>query len=394
MGSIYRQKGRAKWLIKYYRDGRPVIESTGTDDHDEAKSILKRREGAVADGVPLTTKIGQARFKDAADDLINDYTINHRRSLDEVTRRVNKHLIPYFGNRKLATISADVVRAFVMKRKADVFIVRKAVTRTTSTGEVIEVTPAVTKHPSNAEINRELTCIKRIFSLAIQCGKMAYKPHIGMLKENNVRTGFFELPQFKAVRSHLPAELRPVLTCAYITGWRIASEILPLEWSQVNFDERLTPGQQVPGTLRLNVGTTKNGEGRVFPFTPALRAVFLAQRVEHQKLKKAGHIAPWVFFRMIAEGRGGKKRPLPILRFDKAWKAACVAAGAPGRIPHDCRRTAVRNLVRAGIPERVAMQLTGHKTRSVFERYNIVSDGDLASAATLLGAQSSQQLRA
>lgn len=101
---------------------------------------------------------------------------------------------------------------------------------------------------------------------------------------------------------------------------------------------------------------------------------------------KAGHIFPFVFFRMIAEGRGGPKKPRSINAFGKAWKSACRAAGCPGRIPHELRRTAVRNLVRAGIPERVAMTMTGHETRGVFERYNIVSDGDLWEAARKLDA--------
>ena len=100
----------------------------------------------------------------------------------------------------------------------------------------------------------------------------------------------------------------------------------------------------------------------------------------HDRLASAGHLTPYVFVREI---RGV---PKPIKRFSKARATACRAAGVPGRIPHDLRRTAVRNLVRAEIPERVAMTLTGHKTRSVFERYNIVSDGDLRDAARRLDA--------
>jgi integrase len=151
--------------------------------------------------------------------------------------------------------------------------------------------------------------------------------------------------------------------------------VLPLEWRSVDLQS---------GEVRLDAGTTKNGEGRVFPLTDDLRRLLDVQHAEHVRLKMAGQIEPWVFFRMVAETRGGPKQPKPILAFSKSWKAACLAAGCPGRIPHDLRRTAVRNMVRRGVPERVAMQLTGHKTRSVFERYNIVSDGDLRTAATQL----------
>ena len=125
--------------------------------------------------------------------------------------------------------------------------------------------------------------------------------------------------------------------------------------------------------------TTKNDEGRTFPFTDALERLLEAQRAEHERLKAEGVICPWVFHRSNRKVKGKR-----ITTFIKAFRAACTKAGCPGRIPHDLRRTAVRNLVRAGVPERVAMQMTGHKTRSVFERYNIVSECDLVEAAKKL----------
>lgn len=113
------------------------------------------------------------------------------------------------------------------------------------------------------------------------------------------------------------------------------------------------------GEVRLDPGTTKNGEGRTFPMTDDLRALLQSQLKAHRTLKKAGHICPYVFFREVAESRGGEKKPRRIVRFEKEWKKACIAAGLPGRIPHDLRRTAVRNFTRAGIPETIAMKLSG-----------------------------------
>ena len=214
-----------------------------------------------------------------------------------------------------------------------------------------------------------------MFTFAVQARKLLYMPHIPLLEERNTRDGFFEQHQLASVLAHLPAPLRPVIVFAFITGWRIRSEVLSLEWRQVAF---------AAGEVRLDPETTKNRDGRVFPFTAELRAVLEAQHAAAEQAKKDGHLTPWVFFRMVATGRGGEKSPKPIRAFTKVWKRACIAAGCPGRIPHDFRRTAVRNMVRRGIPERVAMQLTGHKTRSVFDRYHIVAASDLTEAAARL----------
>ena len=137
------------------------------------------------------------------------------------------------------------------------------------------------------------------------------------------------------------------------------------------------------GTVRLDSGTTKNREGRTVILTLDLRAVLLEQWKQACVIVKKRN--PEATARDIATAvpvfhRTGK----PIKDFRGAWATACKNAGQTGRIPHDFRRTAVRNMVRAGIPERVAMMISGHKTRSVFERYNIVSEADLRAAAERL----------
>lgn len=127
--------------------------------------------------------------------------------------------------------------------------------------------------------------------------------------------------------------------------------------------------------VRLEPGTPKNREGRTVLMTAELRALLQDQRAMTMAVERqAGQIIPWTFHR---EGE-------PIKDFRTAWQGACRPAGQPGRRFHDLHRTAVRNMVRASIPERVAIQMSGHKTRVIFDRYNIVSEGDLWEAARRL----------
>jgi integrase len=284
----------------------------------------------------------------------------------------------------MISITTADLRAFVAKRQKDGVVVRRRRAGKVPPGEdaIVEVWLPV----SAAELNRELTTLKRMFSLAVQAAKLHYKPHFPMLRENNVRKGFFERDQYLAVLKHLPEAMRPIVTFAYVTGWRINSEVLPLQWRQVDL---------AAGEVRLDPGTTKNGEGRVFYLTPELQALLQAQRDRADEIQRdLSMIVQHVFFHQPAmkDGSLGMRAGKGISGhgFYQAWRRARSKAGCPGSIPHDFRRTAIRNMVRAGIPERVAMALSGHKTRSVFDRYNIVSDGDLRAATARLSAVSSQ----
>jgi integrase len=184
---------------------------------------------------------------------------------------------------------------------------------------------------SNAELNRELTILKRIVSLALQAGKLLHEPHIPLLRENNTHTGVFEPEQFTSVQAHLPAALQPIVEFAYITGWRIASEVLPLEWRNVDF---------AAGEVRLDAGTTKNGEGRVFPVTDDLRAL-VGSSVRGASTAEAG--------------QARSSRPC-----SSAWWRTRAAAR---RIQNPSSRSRRRGLPRVGRPAALAASLTTYGAR-------------------------------
>jgi len=215
---------------------------------------------------------------------------------------------------------------------------------------------------ANSTINRELSALKRMLNLGARQTppKVDRVPYIPMLKEHNIRKGFFEHDDFLVLREALPSYLKGFVTFAYKIGWML-SEITGLTWNQVD---------RTLGIVRLEVGETKNDEARTVYLDDELKETF--NRLWEAR-KTNVKLSPWVFLNQSGTDR--------IKRFDKAWKKACKDSGIGIRLFHDFRRTAVRNMVRSGIPERVAMMISGHKTRSVFDRYNIVNDQDLKLAA-------------
>lgn len=330
-GSVYK-RGQT-WWIAYYANSEQVCESAKTKDKARARQLLHTRMGQLAEGRYLGPAVDKVTFEDLAEMLLVDYRANGKRSLNMAELRVRKHLAPFFSGRTAHGIATADVQAYIASRQ-------KA-------------------EASNAEINRELAALRRAYNLALRAEKIYRKPHIPTLKESAPRQVFFEAHEYYALLAKLPEELRSPVQFAYVTGWRLKSEVLPLTWKQVDLEA---------GTVRLFAGTTKNGEGRIIWLTDELRAL-LTQQWETRPAS-----CPWIFH------RNGRR----IKDIRGSWDIACREAGLHGKVPHDLRRSAVRNLVRAGVPEGIAMQVTGHADRSVFERYNVVSPGDLQHAAAVM----------
>ena len=326
MGCIYK-RGAVYW-IKYYENGKPHLESTHSKEEAKAERLLKRREGEIAKGELPGIYFDRIRFDEIADDLLTDYRVNKKKSLPKVEIYV-RHLKEFFGGARVTEITTARINKFIEKKIGEEY--------------------------KNATINRELSTLSFMFTLAKKSRKISEVPYVPKLVEDNIRTGFFEHDQFISLRIALPDYLRPVVTFAYYTGWR-RSEILNLTWDKVNIKEAI---------IRLNPGESKNKKGREIYLTGELLS---EMRSLHSK-RTLG--CSYVF-----NHNGGH-----IKGFYKIWNPICKKLGLAGKLLHDFRRTAVRNLIRSGVNETVAMRITGHRTRNVFDRYNIVSSQDLKEAA-------------
>ncbi len=347
-GSLYQQRRRDRtnaptWWTKLYVNGRPVRESTGTTDRESAEGVLRDRLARVSHGLPVV-RLQDVRFNELAEDLRAHYDTTGSRDPKEADKRLTP-LRRFFAGWRAAQIDGAAFDRYVAKRQA--------------------------MGTANGTINRERSVLLKMLRLALERGKLARLPVIRGLKEAAPRSGFFEAEQYAAVRRHLSVDLQTACDVAYTFGWRMQSEVLTLERRHVDL---------AGGRLALHAGETKNGQGREVFLTPPLKAVLAAQLERVDALQRElVRVIPFVFPHLGGRHRGERRRD-----FRKAWLSACQRAGVAGRLRHDLRRTEVRNLVRAGVPERVSMELTGHKTRSVFDRYDIVSEADKRAASERL----------
>jgi integrase len=337
-GSIYLQKGSAIYWVKYYWNGKAFRESTRTTNRQDASRYLRKRLGEIATGNFYGPVADRVTMAELADDFLRDYRINERKSLDDAEARWELHLQPFFGHMRASEVSSDLVARYVdgrLKEKA-----------------------------RNATVNRELAALKRMFRLGLYSTppKVNRLPKIPRLAENNIRKGFLEDGQFEKLVSHCPdLWFRAIVEVGRTYGWRIG-ELIQLRVRQVDLLAKV---------IRLEPGTTKNRDGREVSMTQNVFAL-LSQCVSGKE--------PDDFVFTRDDGQHVKD-------FRETWRNACVAAGVPKLLFHDLRRTAARNLRRAGVAEGVIMKIGGWRTRSVFERYAIVSQTDISEAMRKLEVQ-------
>lgn len=344
LGSVYRRTKKSPdrtvktlptWWIKYRKNGLVFRESSGSEKYADAVRLLKRRQGEIVTGKFGGLGPERVRMAELFADVVEDYRDNKKGSLENVEGRLKNHLIPAFGQIRAADFSTAQVKRYIENRRNE--------------------------DAANASINRELAIIRRAFHLAARCDppKVARLPYIQLLKEDNARRGFLEHDRYVSLRNELPWYLRPLFVTAYHVGAR-RGELSVIQWPQVDFPA---------GQIRLHTGETKNDQPRTLPIYGEMQEwLLLAKEIRDQKFPAC----PWVFYTEQGER---------LYWFYDAWRDACERAGVPSLLFHDLRRSAVRNMERGGVPRKVAMAISGHKTESIYRRYDIVADRDLTDAA-------------
>lgn len=334
-GTIFRQRKSRFFWMQYFVAGQRFRESTRCDRQNAAQQVLKNKLIEIQQSAATEGRGAPATIAGLYAIIEADYEMNGRKSLVHLRILWKNHIEPYFAAIATAKLTSDQVVEYARRRR--------------------------TEGAANASINRELAALKRMYKLAVKSGRLKLVPYIAMLKERNVRKGFVRDGDYRGLASETAKVglwLRAMFELAYTYGWR-KSELTTMRVSQVNISE---------GTIELNPGETKNDQARGAEMTSGVREL-LARCIEG---KTADDL---VFTR--ANGK-------PVGNFRRAWAKVCRAAGVPGLLFHDLRRSGVRNMRRDGISEKVAMRISGHKTRSVFERYNIVDPSDLREAAVKL----------
>ena len=328
---LAKHSGRV-WWIEYYADGQRRRERIGTNKA-AAEHRLREVKMAIAEG-RFVNKSPDAKttFKQLAAWYLSLPEVKAKRSYDRDLLSLDR-LIPFSGDKIIREITPAMVEAYRQERL------------NTPSGR----TPNTMTAP--ATVNRELACLKTIFNKAIANGKAERNPagKIKLLKENNERNRILSPEEYERLLAACPAHVKPIVKVAYLTAMR-QGEILSLTWDRIDLKEEV---------IRLRPEDTKTNEGRIIPLAPELVAMF--------KAMPRGLPNTPVF---VYQGRS-------VGEIRKAFAAAVKRAGIEDFTFHDLRHTAINNWRLAGHDYFRIMAASGHKTMSVFKRYNSVSREEL-----------------
>ena len=338
------------WYILYYSNGRRIRESSESESKTEAENLLMRRMGEATVGIQPQQDVKGIKYEDVRDSYLAEarnkgLRFDQRADGTEYFNGV-PNLDEFFKGMRVIDISTDTLRRFIEKRR--------------------EIGAA------DATIRRNLAVLRAMLNQARKEGKLRLSdiPYFPMPKEGAARKGFLEPDVFAQLLAALPPHLRAVVTFLYYTGCRKGAA-KQITWDMVSKD---CVEIELPGEI------TKSGEALTLPLTGALGEI-------SKQLRK-------VF-----------RKPGPVFDFTnlrQEWCKACASLGLgkydektrryEGLTIHDFRRSAVRNLTRAGVPRGIAMSITGHKTEHIFERYNITNTADIHEALLKVGKSASKKI--
>ncbi len=366
-GSIFLQPGSSIWWYQIWVNGKRERGSTGCRSKREADAFVRRKLAEYSVGLS-SLETQKVTLKELVEDVLLRNKNNGNKTVADDESRWKNHLEPFFGHLRATQVSSDLIDRYINKRKTDQTRSKTA--------------------PENGTINRELALLKSAFNHGTEQTppKVRFVPHFNMLEENNVRRGFLQDEQYLRLSSECAVEgiwLAGLFETAYAYGWR-EDELLALRVGQLDLLGKI-----------IDLGETKNGDQRMI------------------------HMTEHVFQCLVRCVAGKKSDDFVFTRddgsrikdFRQAWWNACIRAGL-GRFEcrdcgsnvsegrkcttceskkkakyiglkfHDLRRTGIRNMSREGIPEKVGMLISGHKTDSVYRRYNIVDMEVLKTATT------------
>ena len=349
-GGLIRIRGCRFWYAQFYTDGRQIRVSTRTEVKEKAKKELRRLMGDTEWGLIPENEVRRVRYSDLRAALLQNYVERGNKSLQTTADgsetiwglkpldeffdyKPSKNNEPEKSGVPLTEITTDASREFARMR--------------------------LDEGVSNDTVNGSLRLLRRMLNIAHEDRKIQVVPKIRLLKSSPARKGFLAKEQFDSLVSFLPVNLKPLVTFLYYCGVRLG-EAKQIEWRQVDLRGAL---------IRLEEDQTKNSEARTVPL-------------------------PDVLVRMLERIGPGEGPVFDTTNLRKDWQKACVAArlgslteveGKPdprytGLIIHDLRRSAIKNLMNVGVNEKVAMKISGHKTRAVFDRYHIVDTEDVVDA--------------